>query len=308
MVGVDVLGENNLVASSAALAGDDGGVGKEELPDLHKKISMRSSETSLIERELVMATYAEPSLAILGLDLVAVGHPVAVPPPQSSRVVHTDGVNALNFEAGSLELINKPAKRGRSVGTGEDIFVHEEAPDEILVLPGAAQTSDLEEEDTIIIQHVIDLLQETVEVADTDVLGHLEAGNLLVTTLGDGDITVVHAQDLALLLGDASLAQSIVTPGSLVATKSDAGGLGTEVDAGEASQGTPAAADIKQGLALLETDLLADDGELVVLELLQRLLLVDVRDDTRGVDHAGAEEPAVEVVAAVVVVTNLLLV
>ena len=255
-----------------------------------------------------MATYAEPSLAILGLDLIAVGHPVAVPPPQSSRVVHTDGIDALDLKAGSLELINKPAKRGGGVGTGEDVFVHEDAPDEIFVLPGATETGDLEEEDTIVIEHVIDLLQETVEVADTDVLGHLEAGNLLVTTLGDGNITVVHAQDLALLLGDASLAQGIVTPGSLVATKSDAGSLGSEVDAGEASQGAPAAADIKQGLALLETDLLADDGELVVLELLQRLLLLDVRDDTRGVDHARAKEPTVEVVAAVVVVTNLLLI
>ena len=34
VVGVDVLGEDNLVARGAALAGNDGGVGKEELPDL----------------------------------------------------------------------------------------------------------------------------------------------------------------------------------------------------------------------------------------------------------------------------------
>lgn len=34
VIGVDVLGENNLVARGAALAGNDGGVGKEELPDL----------------------------------------------------------------------------------------------------------------------------------------------------------------------------------------------------------------------------------------------------------------------------------
>ena len=39
------------------------------------------------------------------------------------------------------------------------------------------------------------------------------------------------------------------------------------------------------------TDLLADGGELVVLELLKRLFNGEITDDTRGVDHAGAEEP-----------------
>ncbi len=41
----------------------------------------------------------------------------------------------------------------------------------------------------------------------------------------------------------------------------------------------------------VRTDLLADDGELVVLELLEGLFAGDVSDDTGGIDHAGAEEP-----------------
>ena len=40
------------------------------------------------------------------------------------------------------------------------------------------------------------------------------------------------------------------------------------------------------------TDLLTDYGQLVVLELLQRLLGSEVADDTRGVDHTGTKEPA----------------
>lgn len=61
--GVQVLVENNLVASSTALARDDARVGEEEFPD------------------------AKPSASILGLNLLAVCHPVSVPPPESSTVV-----------------------------------------------------------------------------------------------------------------------------------------------------------------------------------------------------------------------------
>ena len=79
--------------------------------------------------------YSEPSLAILGLNLLAVGHPVAVPAPQSSRVVDTNGVNALNFKSSTFERVDDETKRSRSVSTGEDVLVHEKTPDEILVLP-----------------------------------------------------------------------------------------------------------------------------------------------------------------------------
>jgi hypothetical protein len=44
------------------------------------------------------------------------------------------------------------------------------------------------------------------------------------------------------------------------------------------------------------------------LKLLQRLFFVDIGYDARGVDHAWTKEPAVEVVATVIVVTNLLLI
>jgi hypothetical protein len=84
--------------------------------------------------------------------------------------------------------------------------------------------------------------------------------------------------------------------------------VGVIVDRGELGKGSPATANIEQLLALLELDLLADNGELVVLELLKGLLLVDIGDNARGVDHAWAQEPAVEVIAAVVVVADLLLI
>lgn len=145
-------------------------------------------------------------------------------------------------------------------------------------------------------------------MTDTDVLSHLKTGDLVVAALGDRNVTVIHAENLALLLGDANLAHGAVAPGSLVATKSNTGNLGAIVFAGESGEGAPATANIQQSLILLELNLLADNGHLVVLELLERLLRVDVRDDTRGVDHARAEEPAVEVITTVIVVSNLLLI
>ena len=222
--------------------------------------------------------------------------------------MNTNGINSANLETSLLELINVPAERSRSISTREDVLVHEETPDQVLVLPALTETGELEDGNTIIIEHVVDLLHETLEVTNTDVLSHLETGDLVVLALGDGDITVVHAQNLALLLGDASGAESLVTPSGLVTAESDTSSLDTIVDGGEAGEGTPAAADIEQSLALLEVSLLADNGKLVVLELLKGLLLVGVRDDTGGVDHAGTKEPGVEVITAVIVVANLLLI
>ena len=139
-------------------------------------------------------------------------------------------------------------------------------------------------------------------------LGHLEAGDLVVATVRDGNVSVVHTKDLALLLGDADLAKRTVAPDGLVAAEGDASDAGAVVLACETSESAPAAADVEHALILLQTDLLADHGQLIVLELLQGLLSVDVGDDTGGVDHAGPEKPAVEVVAAVVVVADLLLI
>lgn len=145
-------------------------------------------------------------------------------------------------------------------------------------------------------------------MSHANVLGHLKTGDLLVFALWDWDITVIHAEDLALLLRNTSLAKSIVTPSSLVAAESDSSSLCTVVDTGEFGKSSPSAADVQKSLAFLEIDLLADNGKLVILELLKRLLLVDIRDNTRGVDHAWAKEPSVEVITTVVVVSDLLLI
>lgn len=57
-------------------------------------------------------------------------------------------------------------------------------------------------------------------------------------------------------------------------------------------QGRKRKADVLVGR--LEVELVADDGELVVLELFEGLFLVDVEDDAGGVDHTRAKEPMQE--------------
>ena len=43
-------------------------------------------------------------------------------------------------------------------------------PDEVFVLPGGTDASDLENKDTVVVQEVVDLPEEGAIAADTDVL------------------------------------------------------------------------------------------------------------------------------------------
>lgn len=222
--------------------------------------------------------------------------------------MYTNGVDTLDLEASALDSVNDESERSASVGAGEDVLVHEKAPDEILVLPKLAQTSHLQEENTVIIKHVINLGQKRGEVTDTDVLRHLQAGDFLVASRNSGSITVVGAKDTALRLLNTSFAESIVTPGSLVATESDTGDMGTIMNGSVFGESTPATAEVEDSVTGLEADLLAHNSQLVILQFFEGLFPVDVANQTGGVDHAGTQEPGVEVVTSVVVITHLLLI
>lgn len=212
----------------------------------------------------------------------------------------------LDLKTSLLETLHVVPERSRSIGTTENVLVQVQAPDEILVLPSLTKTRQLDIHSTIIIQHIVALTEETSKTADTNVLAHLQLGNLIELLLGD--ITVVHAENAALLIGNTSLLKSIIAPRSLVLSNSNTSNLSAVVQRSEAGKSTPATANIQHGLALLESDFLADNCHLVILHFLQGLLLLGVGDHAGGVDHAGAEEPGVVVVAAVVVGADLLLV
>ena len=104
-----------------------------------------------------MNAYPEPALAVLGVDGLGVSEPVAVPSPESSGVVDSDSVDAvwvsviarepdcrdnipLDLKSSPLERADVVPQRRRSVSTAEDVLVQVDAPDEVLVLPGLAET------------------------------------------------------------------------------------------------------------------------------------------------------------------------
>lgn len=189
-------------------------------------------------------TYSVPSVSVLGENLVLVGEPVSIPSPESCRVVNTDSVNSLDLKSSALDGPDIVVERSRGIGTREDVFVHEKTPDEILILPALSQSSDLQEENSVIVHHFIALSQEASKMSNTNVFGHFKTGDLVVFSFWNRDITIVHAENVALLLGDASLAKSIVAPSGLVATKGDTSSFCTIVDTSKFCQGSPSASNI----------------------------------------------------------------
>ncbi|KAI3480724.1 hypothetical protein L1887_57203 [Cichorium endivia] len=284
VVGIEVLVEHKLEHGAAALAGHDDARPEEEAP------------------------HAVHVVAVLGHHLVLVRLPVLRPSQDGRRVVHAGDVDRADLEAGLLEMRHHPAERARGVGAGEDVFVHEEAPVEVVELPPGSQAGHLEDKDTVVVEQVVHVREELVVVADADVLGHLERDDLGVVARLHGNVAVVEVEDARLAGVDAVLLESVVAEARLRLGERHTGHVAAVVDGGKGGEGAPAASDVEHAVLLLQVELGADEVELVVLQLLERLRLVGVRDDARGVDHLRAEEPRVKVVAPVVVVLDLRLV
>lgn len=97
----------------------------------------------------------------------------------------------------------------------------QQTPVEVLELPVGPDARNLEHEQAVVVEQVVHLAEELSVAADTDVLGHLETGDLVEVALLLGDVAVVHAEDPALGLGHTVGAQSLVTEFGLVLRESD---------------------------------------------------------------------------------------
>ena len=73
---------------------------------------------------------AVPALAVCGDDLVLVRDPVFIPSVNGGGVVHAKNIDAFDLEAGLLTLVNYPRDRAGSISAREDVFVHEETPEQ----------------------------------------------------------------------------------------------------------------------------------------------------------------------------------
>lgn len=86
-------------------------------------------------------------------------------------------IDILDLETSSFDLPDDPSERAGGISAGEDVLVHEETPgrgqdtleeqrdagytpDEVFVLPGGSDTSDLEDKDTVVFEKIIHLTHE----------------------------------------------------------------------------------------------------------------------------------------------------
>ena len=210
---------------------------------------------------------------------------------------------SLGRKTHGFELTNIPVQRARGVSTREDVLVHEETPNQVLVLPVPPESGDLEVEDAVILEPLAHNGQEDLEVLDANVLSHLKAGDFVV--LVKGNLTVVVQQEVD-LVGDLLLLGLPNREGVSLLADGNSGDPGSVFLSGKAGKGTPAAANVKDGLVFLEVDLVAGNRHLVVLSLLKGVVLA--LKDTARVKHGWAQKPGVEVVATIVDSTNLTLV
>ena len=276
----------DLVAGGSALTSRDDRPRKEDLPH---------SEHASTAKVAVLAVELSTE------DVLLVGHPVVIPLVQSVGVVSADVLHGVNLESGKLELANVPVEGSRGISPGEDVLGHEQSPGDILPVGTLAKASNLHEEQSIVGHQAADATKVGVdEVGKTNVLGHLDGGNLVELAVLR-DVTVIHAQDLGV---DTFLLVALHAPLLALHGQGDTSSDSTEVAHGVAGEGTPAAANIKEALALLQLQLLADKVHLVGLCLLQRLL--ETLEDARSVHHGRAHESIEESVATIVVLRNFL--
>ena len=242
---------------------------------------------------------AEPALAVLRENRGAVAQPVVVPVSDRQAVVRAHVFDRVRLPARLLHRRQHRRRTQARVGAREDVLVHEQAPDQIFGTQSTAQSSPLQVEQPVVSQKIGDVAVERLEALDADVFHHFEAGDLVVGARGS--IAVVEAEHAG-AVRDAPVLRPLVAELRLPLGNRHAGRVGAVRARGVARERSPAAADVEEPFAALQLQLLADEVHLVVLRLLQRL--AGVQEERRRVDHAVAEEPAVEVVAAIVVLAD----
>ena len=95
----------------------------------------------------------------------------------------------------------------------------QETPVQILVLPSGPDPSDLEDKDPVVLEQIIDLLQKGRVTPDSDMLGHLQADDLVELSSRGGEVTEVAAEDSSLRRLNSVLLKSVVSKGGLLSSE-----------------------------------------------------------------------------------------
>ena len=78
-----------------------------------------------------------------------------------------------------------------------------------------------------------------------DVLGHFQTGDFFIASGRQGDVTIIHTEDLALAFFYPRSSQCIVAPRCLIPSESDPSRMCSVIDAGILGKRSPAATNVK---------------------------------------------------------------
>jgi hypothetical protein len=111
-------------------------------------------------------------------------------------------------------------------------------------------------------------------------LGHFQRRNLVESTRTVLNLAEVLAKNPCSGGVDAIVLDALVTELGLVAGESNTSSIAAVVLRSESDESPPATSNVEVTITGLKSELLADDGQLVVLELLKSFLALEILDDT----------------------------
>ncbi len=150
------------------------------------------------------ATDPEPSLTVFGGDGLAIADPVSVPAPNGSRIVDADGIDAVQSLVSHLRLpllrrhqealvigthlltSNPAPSRLRTVGStaawrhrhhGRCTLFRNRPQIKSSYCHALSQARQLHVHRAVVLEHVVALAEEAGELADANVLAHLQLGD-----------------------------------------------------------------------------------------------------------------------------------
>jgi hypothetical protein len=118
-------------------------------------------------------------------------------------------------------------------------------------------------------------------------LGHFQTDNLGVVAGTSRDVAVVQAENASPFWITPIGQNALISELGLVLAESDTSHFTAVVFVGKCSEGAPPTTDIEKVISGLKIEFLADNSELVVLEVFESLGLGKGCHYARCVDHAG---------------------
>ncbi len=226
-----------------------------------------------------------------------VGLQVGDPAAQGVGVVLADGLHVADLEAGPFQLGDGGADRGE-FAVREDVGVDERV-DLVRRLVALRAAGDLVvEQPSAGDQQGVQLAGVLQVPFGADVFGHADGGDGVEGAVHD--VPVVLDPDLH-PVGQPLVGDALAGVRRLLLGERDTDDAHAVLAGGVDGHGAPAAAHVQQPLTLFQSQLGADEFELVALGGLQGSGVLPVG---AGVHHGRAEDDLVEVVADVVVVAD----